>query len=107
MCIRDSVDIVTSATDKYREDQDIYLEFITQCIRPMPHPKGECVRWREVSDRFTIWLSGAHPNMNGGNQKKELQTYINKRFGKPSKNSTYKTFYIRTEYDEDEEPEFS
>ena len=99
------VDIVTSATDKYRDDQDIYLEFINQCIVPKPHPSGSSVMLKDLTERFTSYLKsvGMEGKINGNSSyRKELQDKINKRFNKPVRNG-WKTFYLRTEYDLDDE----
>ena len=99
------VDIVTSATDKYRDDQDIYLEFINQCIVPKPHPIGSSVMLKDLTERFTSYLKsvGMEGKINGNSSyRKELQDKINKRFNKPVRNG-WKTFYLRTEYDLDDE----
>ena len=98
------VEIVTSATASYRQDQDVYLEYINENLVKIEKGKGKGIGILEVQSHFREWLKKTHPTISV--DKKELQKYLNTKFEKPS-GSTSKgtTFYFKSLYDEEETQE--
>jgi phage/plasmid-associated DNA primase len=93
------VKIVTSATDSYRQDQDIYLEYINENFVKTENGKG--IGLLEIQSHFREWVKKTHSTV--AVDKKELQKYLNKKYGKPSGNSSkWTTFYFKSLYDEEE-----
>lgn len=96
------VDVVTSATDKYRQDQDIYLQYINEQLTHKPHPSGLTTSIIEIFRDFTEWVKGVAPPGYVSN-KKELQTQITKKFGNPGPKTCWRSFYIKAMYNEQDE----
>ena len=96
------VKIVTSATESYRQEQDIYLEYINENFIATKKGQGITITWLEIQGNFNEWIKKTHFNVTP--DKKELQKYLNKKFGKPigGTASKWNTFCFKSMYDEEE-----
>ena len=96
------VKIVTSATESYRQEQDIYLEYINENFIATKKGQGITITWLEIQGNFNDWIKKTHFNVTP--DKKELQKYLNKKFGKPigGTASKWNTFCFKSMYDEEE-----
>lgn len=77
-----SCDIIDAATKKYRESQDIYLEFINTNIQIHDMPQPKKLKVMIICDAFKNWFTTNH---GGANVKvppaRELKEYLAKKFG--------------------------
>lgn len=100
------VDIVLAATESYRQEQDVFLEFHNLYINPCPNPKGFSLHIRDIQERFKDWYTKTYNNKNMPNGK-EVQKYFEHRYGRPAKdgwkNISFKSGLTPTEEDIEEE----
>lgn len=71
---------VLASSNRYRQSQDIYLDFISQCIQEHSMPQPCNLKLTAVTDSFKNWYSINH----GGGKAmpmKDLKEYMNKKFG--------------------------
>ncbi len=71
---------VLASSNSYRQSQDIYLDFIQQCIQEHSMPQPSNLKLTAVTDAFKNWYSLNH----GGGKSmpmKDLKDYLNKKFG--------------------------
>lgn len=72
---------VKVASEKYRQKQDIYLEFINLCFKTHDTPQPNKLKITVINDAFKNWFMANH----GGNGKtvpiKDLKDYLIKKFG--------------------------
>lgn len=73
--------IVLKSSKSYRESQDYIAEFISDRI--IEDPAGTISK-TELTQEFTNWYSGVYGNRGGPNPK-DVQEYMDKRFGNHSK----------------------
>jgi P4 family phage/plasmid primase-like protien len=87
-------DIVLKSSKSYRESQDYIAEFISDKIIIDPHGT---IQKTELTSEFNIWYQGAY----GKNSPKikEVQAYMDKKFGKYEKYKCWKG--VRINYGED------
>lgn len=86
--------IVLKSSNAYRESQDYIAEFISDKI--IVDPKGTITK-TELTSEFAIWYQGAYGK--GGPSPKDVQAYMDKRFGKFSEHKCWKG--ARINYDRD------
>ena len=90
------VDMVMESTQKYRQEQDILLEFHNTMINPTPSKNGYNVKQKDLCVKFREWFSkmyvgGQEPN------GKEVIKYFEDKYGKyPS--SGWIKFSYKSEY---------
>jgi phage/plasmid-associated DNA primase len=74
---------VLASSNRYRQSQDIYLDFINQCIQEHSMPQPCNLKITAITDCFKNWYSINH----GGKTMplKELKEYLSKKFGSHSK----------------------
>ena len=77
---------VMSASNKYRQGQNIYLEYINECVVESPTENEDYVTLTTIQDDFRHWCK----NHSDTNDKKnipviELKELLIKRYGKPTK----------------------
>ena len=78
------VEPVMAATEMYRQDQDILLEFYKAAINPVPRSDGYGIHIRDLKNKYNEYIrniSGNIPNRMMPNTK-ELQKFIEKKHGK-------------------------
>lgn len=75
------VDVVLAATENYRQAQDIFLEFINTFINQAPDPHGIPLKFRDAYDVFKDWHNKTYGSRRLADGK-EVQTYMEHRFGK-------------------------
>jgi P4 family phage/plasmid primase-like protien len=71
---------VLASSNRYRQSQDIYLDFIQQSIQEHTMPQPCNLKMTAVTDAFKNWYSVNH----GGGKAmpmKDLKEYLNKKFG--------------------------
>jgi len=87
-------DIVLKSSKSYRESQDYIAEFISDKI--IVDPQGT-IQKTELTSEFQIWYQGAY----GKNSPKikEVQAYMDKKFGKYEKYKCWKG--VRINYGDD------
>ena len=92
----DDVDMVMESTNKYREDQDILLEFHNSVFSPTPSPNGYTVKTRDLMAKFKEWFSKMYV---GAQQPsgKELTQYFEHRYGRYPKDG-WSAFSYKGEY---------
>jgi P4 family phage/plasmid primase-like protien len=77
-----SCDVIDAATQKYRQSQDVHLEFINTniLIHDMPQPKK--LKITTINDAFKNWYSSNHGNSGSKVPPlKDLKEYLIKKFG--------------------------
>ena len=87
-------DVVMKASNSYRESQDCISEFISDKI--LVDEAGTITK-TELTSEFTIWYQGTYGK--GGPNIKDVQAYMDKRFGKFEKYKCWKG--VRINYDRD------
>jgi len=85
-------EIVLKASNSYRESQDYISEFISDKI--LVDEMGTITK-TELTSEFTIWYQGTYGK--GGPNIKDVQGYMDKRFGKFEKYKCWKG--VRINYD--------
>ena len=75
------VAVVLEATDSYRQEQDVYLEFNNLFIDQKPSPSGKGIKFRDIMDRFKDWFTKTYNNRTMPNGK-DVQKYFDHRYGK-------------------------
>uniref|UniRef100_A0AB39JFM9 DNA Primase n=1 Tax=Florenciella sp. virus SA2 TaxID=3240092 RepID=A0AB39JFM9_9VIRU len=98
------VEPVLMATQQYRDDQDILLEFHNTMINNTPHPEGYGIKQREIVNKFNAWyrsISDGKIQVTG----KDVMSYLAKMYGKyPSKTGwTNFTWKEETSYHQNKE----
>ena len=86
---------VLASSNRYRQSQDIYLYFISQCIQEHSMPQPCNLKLTAVTDCFKNWYSINH----GGKTMplKELKEYLSKKFGSHSKEGWSRLSLIEAE----------
>jgi phage/plasmid-associated DNA primase len=84
-------DYVLSASDDYRQSQDVISEFINEIV--MKHVGGMIKKTR-LNNAFKDWFQNTYGK--NSPQMKEVHTYMDKKFGKAGK-SGWKDVVIRDE----------
>jgi P4 family phage/plasmid primase-like protien len=72
-------DIVTAASDRYRQSQDVIAEFINDMYESCPGAR--ILNKTCVSEDFKRWFNDTYGSK--GPQPKEVYEYMDKKFGKP------------------------
>jgi phage/plasmid-associated DNA primase len=72
-------DIVTAASDRYRQSQDVISEFINDMYESCPGAR--ILNKTCVSEDFKRWFNDTYGSK--GPQPKEVYEYMDKKFGKP------------------------
>jgi len=88
---------VLEATEKYRKEQDVFLEFHDAIIEPRPHKNGYGVKNRDVMNKFKDWFQKIYSTKVMPNGK-EVQKYFEKRYG-PYPATGWLCISFKTEYD--------
>ena len=70
------VAVVLEATDSYRQEQDVYLEFNNLFIQQKPSPSGKGLKFRDIMDRFKDWFTKTYNNRTMPNGKDVQSTSI-------------------------------
>ena len=87
-------DIVMKSSNSYRESLDYIAEFIADKI--IVDPMGHITK-SELTSEFTLWYQGTYGK--GGPSPKDVQSYMDKRFGKFEKHKCWQG--CRINYDQD------
>jgi P4 family phage/plasmid primase-like protien len=94
-------EIVLKSSNSYRESQDYIAEFISD--RVIIDVNGTITK-TELTTEFNIWYQGAY-GTKGSPSPKDVQSYMDKRFGKFEKYKCWKG--VRINYDRDIGPELN
>ncbi len=70
---------VQSSSNSYRQSQDLYLDFISQCIQEHKMPQPSNLKLTAITDTFKKWLQETHGSK--AMPMKDLKEYLNKKFG--------------------------
>lgn len=74
---------VISATEEYRQEQDVMLEFHNEYYVSTSNSSGYAVKDREMFTRFTKWWDSIYNNSNRKKpSQKEVRSYFEKKYGK-------------------------
>lgn len=92
-------DYVMSASEAYRESQDVISEFINETV---VKSAGESVKKTRLNNLFKDWYSNTYGTKCP--QLKELHTYMDKKFGKAAKNG-WKNACVKEDKEDKEECE--
>jgi len=87
-------DIVLQSSNSYRESQDYISEFIAD--KTVIDPAGTITK-TELSSEFILWYQGTYGR--GGPSIKDVQAYMDKKFGKFEKYKCWKG--VKINYDKD------
>jgi P4 family phage/plasmid primase-like protien len=90
--------IIDAATQKYRQSQDVHLEFINSniMVHDMPQPKK--LKITTINDAFKNWYSSNHGNSGSkAPPLKDLKDYLIKKFGSYPKDGWSKLSLIEQE----------
>jgi P4 family phage/plasmid primase-like protien len=71
---------VMESSNKYRQSQDIYLDFITTCLQVHTDPQPTKIKISVINDAFKNWYASNH----GGHKTpplRDLKEYLSKKFG--------------------------
>lgn len=68
---------VIASSDKYREGQDYFLEFVKDCIEPC---EGSRIQKTALGPKFRFWFKENHGS--GVPKSKDLWDFMEKRYGK-------------------------
>jgi P4 family phage/plasmid primase-like protien len=90
-------DIVLKASKSYRESQDYIAEFIADKIIIDPTNPAAVVQKTELTSDFNIWYQGAYGKKSP--KIKDVQAYMDKKFGKYEKHKCWKG--VRINYGDD------
>jgi P4 family phage/plasmid primase-like protien len=90
------VEMVMESTQKYRQDQDIILEFHNAMINPTPSKHGHTVKSRDLMVKFNDWFSKMYVSTRQPHGK-ELTTYFEAKYGKYP-NGGWLRFSYKSEY---------
>jgi len=90
-------DIVLKASKSYRESQDYIAEFIADKIIVDPNNKEAVIQKTELTSEFNIWYQGAYGKKSPS--IKDVQAYMDKKFGKYEKYKCWKG--VRINYGDD------
>jgi P4 family phage/plasmid primase-like protien len=85
-------DIVIQSSNSYRESQDYIAEFIAD--KTIVDPAGTITK-TELTSEFTLWYQGTYGR--GGPSIKDVQDYMDKKFGKFDKHKCWKGVKINYE----------
>ena len=75
------VESVLSATQEYRQEQDIYLEFHNAYIQPNPSRNGFGIKQQDLMQKFKEWFGKFYAGQTVPNGK-EVRKYFEKKYGK-------------------------
>lgn len=92
-------DKVKQATDKYRENNDVYLQFINECTKA---EAGVTVSLKDLYDTMKSWFSATFSGMKAPT-KNELRDELAKRWGPMLAGFQWKGFRLRTALDDEQE----
>jgi len=70
---------VQSSSNSYRQSQDLYLDFISQCIQEHKMPQPSNLKLTAITDTFKKWMLETHGAKSM--PMKDLKEYLNKKFG--------------------------
>lgn len=87
---------VRIATAIYRKENDMYRQFVDECICEDPHKK---VSLTELYTQFKEWFKDSHPNHTLP-IKNEVEEYFTKIWDEPEKGKKWKGYRIRTLQDD-------
>lgn len=90
-------DIVLKASKSYRESQDYIAEFIADKIIVEPTNPNAVIGKTELTSEFNIWYQGAYGKKSP--KIKDVQAYMDKKFGKYEKYKCWKG--VRINYGDD------
>ena len=90
------VDLVMESTNKYRQDQDILLEFHNAMVNPYPSKNGHPVKQRDIISKFKEWFSKMYTGTTQPHGK-ELVAYFENKYGKYPNNG-WVGFSYKSEY---------
>jgi P4 family phage/plasmid primase-like protien len=85
-------DIVIQSSNSYRESQDYIAEFIADKV--LVDPAGTITK-TELTSEYTLWYQGTYGR--GGPNIKDVQAYMDKKFGKFDKHKCWKGVKINYE----------
>jgi P4 family phage/plasmid primase-like protien len=85
-------DIVIQSSNSYRESQDYIAEFIAYKV--LVDPAGTITK-TELTSEYTLWYQGTYGR--GGPNIKDVQAYMDKKFGKFDKHKCWKGVKINYE----------
>jgi P4 family phage/plasmid primase-like protien len=92
--------IIDAATQKYRQSQDVHLEFINTCIMVHDMPQPKKLKITTINDAFKNWYGSNHGNSGSKVPPlKDLKEYLIKKFGSYPKDGWAKLSLIETEDD--------
>ena len=74
------VDVVLAATEMYRQEQDVFLEFNNLFIDQKPSPTGIGLKFRDIMERFKDWFTRTYNNRPLPNGK-DVQKYFEHKYG--------------------------
>jgi P4 family phage/plasmid primase-like protien len=77
---------VLASSNKYRQDQNVYLEYISERIVEKPSISGSYLKIGCISDDFKKWYSTNYGTTEKIPTIRELKEYICKKYGKCSSN---------------------
>lgn len=91
--------VIDATTQKYRQSQDIYLEFITAKIQVHDMPQPKKLKIMIICDEFKNWYSTNGNTSSKTPPVKDLKEYLNKKFGSYPKDGWSKLSLIEGEDD--------
>ena len=95
------VEPVMSATNQYRKEQDLMLEFHNAVISPEPSENGYGVRQRDITNKFKDWFTKNYSSKQPPNGK-ELTKYFEDRYGPYPSQTGWLNISFRSEYTNEE-----
>lgn len=93
------VEMVMESTQKYRQDQDILLEFHNAVINPTPNKNGHSVKQRDLMVKFKDWFGKMHVGTKEP-KGKELIKYFEDKYGKYPNSGWIRFSYNKSVYDD-------
>lgn len=78
--VRD-VESVLSATQEYRQEQDVFLEFHNAYIQPCPSRSGFGLKQQDLMQKFKEWFGKFYAGQTVPNGK-DVRKYFEKKYGK-------------------------
>ena len=75
------VETVLSATQEYRKEQDVFLEFHNVYIQPCPSRNGFGIKQQDLMQKFKEWFGKFYAGQTVPNGK-EVRNYFEKKYGK-------------------------
>ena len=93
---------VLAATEMYRQDQDVLLEFYNTYINPVPSKGGYGVKQRDLFSKFKDWYASNCTRAGMMPSGKELQKYFEKKHGVYPSRTGWTSISFKEEYDEND-----